>query len=113
MESPFFGVFGTKLHDIARDKSDDIVKGADLSLSITIISVPYMYFQLPFYQMVPQGWYNYFYLWLLIGGILMICSLIKEQYYKVSLKCPKCKNATMKRVSDPKWECTFCGWKQP
>ena len=99
-------------YNIIKDKPDTIIKSAGVSLSIAIIAVPYIHFNLPGSEYVPAEWFGIMNLWLLIGGVIMIITLIKEKYRKVTAKCPECKNASLKEVANPKWECTICGWKQ-
>ena len=99
-------------YDIIKDQSDTIVKSAGFSLSVAIIGVPYIHFNLPGSQYIPSEWFGFMNFWLLFGGVMMIISLIKEKFRKVTAKCPACKNTSLKEVTNPKWECTICGWKQ-
>lgn len=97
--------------DQMRDQSDTIFKSAGFSLSVAIIGVPYIQFGLPGSQFVPPSWFGFMNFWLLIGGITMLISLVRDKFRTVSAKCPKCGNA-IEEVKNPKWHCTICKWKQ-
>jgi hypothetical protein len=101
----------SSLNNFIQDNTPDIFESAGISTSIAIIGVPYINFQLPYYQMI-QWTYVFLNGWLLLGGVLLIISFFANIFRTVRAKCPICHNA-LKEVSEPKWHCTVCDWKQP
>lgn len=101
-------LFNTLLSDEDLLNKAKRVGGATYTLAL--LGIPYYYFQLPFYDILPRSWLPALNLWLLFSGIGAVYLIVKSDRPRVrALKnCPKC-GKELEVIINPELKCPSCG----
>ncbi len=81
-----------------------------ITYTLALLGVPYYYFQLPFYDILPKSWLPGLNLWLLFSGMGAVYLIFKSDRPRVrALKnCPKC-GKELEIIINPELKCPTCG----